>query len=360
MAYSTIDKSSSFVNGVLYTGNASTQSITGVGFQPDLNWIKCRAAAENHVVSDSVRGDSGAASGYYTLHTNTNAAQFGGAGNEYVSGLDSDGFSVGNNDQVNVAQTFVSWNWKAGTTSGLSGGTITPSAYSINTTSGIGIYKYSGNSTSGATIAHGLGAAPKMLITKKISATGDWHVAHQKNSVYPWNSYLYLNTNNTIQEENSATWFLNDTAPDATNITLGNGTGINATGSDYIIYAFTEVNGYSRFGSYLGNASADGPFVYTGFKPSIVMIKSFTVAESWWIWDNKRDLYNLTSHGLLPDLNNTEYNYTATDQVNLDLVSNGFKMRATDGAANGNGENYIYMAFGQPIISNSGICATAR
>ena len=150
MAFSTVNKSSLYQSNVLYTGNAGTQSITGVGFQPDLNWIKCRGAAENNVVSDSVRGDSGAASGYYYLHSNSDAVSGSGAGNAYVTALDSDGFSIGNNDQVNVAQAFTSWNWKAGTTSGITTNgstTITPTGYSFNATSGFSIVKFTGTAT---------------------------------------------------------------------------------------------------------------------------------------------------------------------------------------------------------------------
>ena len=340
------------MNAVLYTGNASTQSITGVGFQPDLNWIKCRGAAENHVVSDSVRGDSGAASGYYYLHTNTTGVSGSGAGNAYVTALDSDGFSIGNNDQVNVAQPFVAWNWKAGTTSGLSGGTITPSAYSINTTSGFGMYGYAGNSTAGATITHGLGAKPGWISCKRLNDTGGWTTY---NSGAGATKFAYLDLTD-IFDSGSTEW--NDTEPTTSVFSLGTHGTVNNSAGTYIAYVWADIPGYSNFGKYTGNGDANGPFVYTGFKPSWVVLKNTTEGGShyWEIYDNKRIGYQPNNYRLYPD--NTSIEPTTTDRI--DILSNGFKIRTTASHLNSNNENYIYAAFGQPIISNSGVCATAR
>ena len=353
MAYSTIDKSSLFQNNVLYTGNGSTQSITGVGFQPDFIWIKARNDTRNHQWQDSVRNSFD-----NIINSDSSGAQ--GTFTDGVTAVGSDGFSVGARAALNTtSDTLVAWNWKAGTTSGLSGGTITPSAYSINTTSKFGIYKYTGNGTSGATIAHGLGVAPKFLITKKISATGDWHVAHQYNSAYPWNSYLYLNSSDATQEENSATWFLNNTAPDATNITLGNGAGINGSSTDYIIYAWAPVNGYSDFGKYTGNGDSNGPMVYTGFKPSYIMIKCFSTtsggAGNWYIFDNKRIGYNIANYS--SKANDTDAEATSTY---LDIYSNGFKIRNAAADLNGSSNSYLYAAFGQSLVASNGVITTAR
>ena len=340
-----------FFSSKLYTGTGSSNAITGVGFQPDFTWIKNRVAADNHMLFNSPSGVT------KYVHSNLNTAET--TQTESLKTFDSGGFTVGTYGDVNTnTEDYASWNWKAGTTSGLSGGTITPSAYSINTTSKIGIYKYEGNSTSGATIAHGLGVAPKMLITKKVSATGDWHVAHKDNSAYPWNSYLYLNTTNSTQEENSATWFLNDTAPDATNITLGNGTGINVTSSDYIIYAFAPVKGYSAIGSYIGNVNADGPFVYTGFKPSFVLTKPINYASAWVISDNKRPGYNPAAASDLSLQPNTAG--AEITEARMDLLSNGFKINSAAGEVN-QAYNYMYIAFAaNPIVSSNDVPGTAR
>ena len=168
-AYTAIDDAGSFFSLKLWTGNSTTdRAMTGVGFQPDFLWIKGRNEGTDHELQDSVRGS--------TLYLNSNDDGAEATETEGVKSFDADGYTLGNANYWNwTAKTFVGWSWKAGTTSGVSGGTITPIGYSINTTAGFGIYEYTGNSTSGATIAHGLGVAPKFLITKKISATGNWH-----------------------------------------------------------------------------------------------------------------------------------------------------------------------------------------
>ena len=343
---------SDFFNTKLYTGNGSTQSITGVGFQPDLNWIKDNST-DRHNLTDAARGAT------YWIRSDQTAASTADA--NAMTAFNADGFSVGSTDAVNKnATSLISWNWKAGTTSGLSGGTITPSAYSINTTTKFGIYKYTGNATSGATIAHGLGVAPKFLITKKISTTGDWHVAHQGNGSYPWNSYVYLNTTDATQEENSATWFLNNTAPDATNITLGNGSGINSSGVDYIIYAWAPVSGYSSFGAYTGNGNADGSMIYTGFRPSLVITKYYGSGGTggWNIQDNIRNTYNpvdtLSSA-------NTDGAFSTSSGNAMDFLSNGFKWRANYSDGNTSGGKFVYAAFAEfPIVSSNSKSGTAR
>ena len=357
MAFSTIDKSSLFINSVLYTGNAGTQSITGVGFQPDLNWIKCRGAAENHNVSDSVRGDSGASSGYYVLNTNSTAISSSGSYNALVTALDSDGFSVGINDQVNIAQPFVAWNWKAGTTSGLSGGTITPSAYSINTTSGFGMYAYTGNSTAGATIAHGLGKKPALIICKRLNDTGGWSTYHQSLGA---TKFMYLDLSDG---EDTGSTFWNDTEPTTSVFSLGTHGTVNNSAGTYMAYVWTEVPGYSKISSYTGNNNTDGPFIFTGFEVSWVLIKKTNASGNYWtIWDKARtddsgNYGNPAGKILHPNVNNAE-NAGSVDEI--DFLSNGFKVRNTVTGINGSGDTMIYMAFGQPIISNSGICATAR
>ena len=343
-----------------YTGNGSTQSITGVGFQPGLNWIKDNST-DRHNLTDAARGAT------YWIRSDQTAASTADA--NAMTAFNADGFSVGTTDAVNkntIALT--SWNWKTGTSTGVSGGTITPSAYSINTTSKFGIYKYTGNATSGATIAHGLGVAPKLLITKKISTTGDWHVAHPGNT-YPWNSYLYLNSADAAQEVNSATWFLNDTAPDATNITLGNGAGINGSGVDYIIYAWAPVKGYSAFGVYEGNGNADGTFVYTGFQPEFIIAKNRDsggpAAYGWSMITNTYGMSGATTAN--PSYNELTQNFFADQAVArttgnaVDFLSNGFKWRSTGNAGNQSSSPFVYMAWAkQPLVSSNSKAGTAR
>ena len=351
MAFSTIDKSLLYQNQVLYTGNASTQSITGVGFQPDLLWIKCRGAVENQAVYDSVRGDSGQLSGYYELEPNNDAAEAAGAWNTLVSAIGSDGFSLGNNDQVNTASTFVSWNWKMGTTTGIAGSpSITPASYSFNATAGQSIIKYVGNGVSGATIPHGLSTAPKMVIIKNLTTQEGWVVGNESTG---WTKRMKMNT--TAAAVTSSAYF-NDTSPSTTLVTIGNDGGVNTNTDNYIAYCFSEVVGYSKINGYTGNGNADGTFVYTGFKPQFVFLKCSSDIESWPMFDNKRDGYNVANNSLVANSSAVEN----TGNADLDLLSNGFKFRRDTGYTNNSGSTYIYMAVGQPIISNSGVCANAR
>ena len=367
MAYTTINKSSDYQNTVLYTGNAGTQSITGVGFQPDLNWIKCRGAAENHVLSDSVRGDSGAASGYYTLNSNSDAVSSSGSGNAYVTALGSDGFSIGNNDQVNVAQPFASWNWKAGTTSGITTNgstTITPTGYSFNATSGFSIVKFTGNATSAQKIPHGLGAVPKFMMLKRLGSADDWYVYHYDISANPSSEFLILNTTAAVGNSGGA-W--SDTEPDSVNFTVGSRTNVNGT-DGMIAYCFAPITGYSKFGSYKGNGNVDGPFCFTGFKPSFVIMKRTDSTGNWSMFDNRRTgtttgstIGKANPSGLLihPDLSNAEVN-VASGGYDIDTLSNGFKLRNASGGYNTSGGTYIYMAFGQSLVGSNNVPCTAR
>ena len=357
MAFSTIDKSSSFMNPVLYTGNASTQSITGVGFQPDMIWTKCRGASENHTLVDSVRGDSGANTGYWYLQPDYDNADASGSGNTLIDAITSDGFNVGNNDQVNVAQPFASWNWKAGTTSGITTNgstTITPTGYSFNATSGFSIVKFTGTATSAQKIPHGLGVAPKFMMLKRLGSTDDWYVYHYGISANPSSEFLILNTTASIGNSGGA-W--SDTEPDSVNFTVGSRTNVNAT-DGMIAYCFAPITGYSKFGSYTGNGQADGTFVYTGFKPSFIICKKTNGADDWRILTENVNTRNTATN----EVNKNLYaqSNAAESGTSIDFVSNGMKIRSTSGGINGNGDTYIYMAFGQPIISNGGVCATAR
>ena len=356
MAYANISKPSLHMNSVLYTGNGSTQSITGVGFQPDLNWIKCRSASENHTLVDAVRGDSGLNTGYYYLQSNTTSDSQSGSGNTLVSALNADGFSIGNNDQVNAnTATFVAWNWKAGTTTGIAGSpSITPLGYSFNATSGFSAIKYEGTG-SAATLPHGLGVAPSMIIVKALVTSENWAVYHKS-----LGATKYIELNLTAAAGTSAVMW-NDTEPTSTLFTVNTNGGVNTSGNDYIAYCFADVKGYSKFGSFEGNLNADGPFVYTGFKPAFLLLKNADNSASgdeWFMEDAARSTYNPTGIKLSANLNNSE---TTGSWVDIDFLSNGFKIRTSDQGFNEH--TMIYMAFAsEPLVANVGssIPATAR
>ena len=346
MAFSAINKGSSFQNQVLYTGNAGTQSITNLGFQPDLTWIKSRSASTYHSLSDAVNGTD--------LQLGTNDSNAGDNFTTAITAFDSDGFSLGSNGNTNTgSRTFVGWNWKAGTTSGIATNgstTITPSAYSFNQTTGISIIKYTGNSTVGAKIPHGLGVAPKMIIVKSTTNAYEWAVYHASLGATKWVELQSAAAAST----GSIVW--NDTAPDSVNFTVASNNRTNGS-STYVAYCFAEVSGFSKFGSYIGNGNVDGTFVYTGFKPSFLLIKTTGAEDSWRLWDNARNTYNVMDITLRPNTADGDYVAAAN---NIDFLSNGFKLRTTSGGYNGSTDTLIYMAFGQPIISNSGTPATAR
>jgi len=334
----------------LFTGNASADNaITGVGFQPDLTWFKYRGG-DNWACSDAVRGSTEA------LHQNLTLAEYTNANG--CASFDADGFTVGTDSTWNSsgASGMATWNWKAGTTTGLSGGTITPSAYSINTTSGIGIYKYEGTG-SAATIAHGLGVAPKMIIVKDLDNADGWMTYHEGlGSGSPGGAYLVLNTAAAESTGNTSKW--NGTAPTDTVFSLGSAGDTNQSSTDFIAYVFADVKGYSKFGSYTGNGNADGTFVYTGFRPAFVLVKTASRAgtDAWCLFDNKREGYNVDNDALNPDTTAAER--TSDD---IDLLSNGFKLRNTVTDVNPSGETVIYAAFAEfPIVSSNDVPTVAR
>ena len=342
MAYTTINKSSSFMNTLLYTGNSSTQSITGVGFSPSFSWLKKRTATEGHNLFDTVRG---ATKSIMTSSTNAEATEA-----DKLTAFDADGFSLGSNSETNGAFDFVSWNWKAGTTSGLTGGTITPTSYSINATARQGIYKWAGTCSNG-TIAHGLGGTPKVMMVKQLNSTAGWQVYHWMLGA---TKVIYLNSTAT-PDTSSTVW--NDTEPNATTFALGTNTGTNDSGSDYIGYVFCDVPGYFTSGLYFGNYDTNGPMIYTGFRPSLVMVKCSNDTGNWLVFDNKRLGYNADNRYL--EANDTDAEATS---YTINIYSNGFKCTETSAGSdlNGNSDSYCWMAWGQTMVSSGNIVATAR
>ena len=338
MAYTTINKSTDHFNSKLYTGNGSTNAITGVGFQPDWVWCKKRNSAQDHGAVDSVRGVT------KVVYPNLSSAESTDANS--VTAFGTDGFTLGSSGDFNQnSDTYVSWSWKAGTTSGISAGsqTITPSSYSINTTAGFGIYKWSrtGASTTDY-FSHGLGATPTMAIQKRTDGVQDWYVNFTVRDGS--NDRMHLNKTDGLTDDST-------TLPTATNYYPKS----PETG-DYVTYLFTPIEGFSKFGKYYGNNNADGTFIYTGFKPGFVLLKRIDSGYSWAIVDSKRSTsgFNLTDKYLIPDTN------AAEQSASVDLLSNGFKLRSTAGGFNASA-TYVYMAFAEePLVSSNNLPATAR
>jgi hypothetical protein len=343
MAYTTIPKSSAYFNTKLYTGNVSTNAITGVGFQPDITWLKERDGTQDHYLYDAVRGVQNYLTPNLTTQEQANVTS--------LTAFNSDGFTLGSNTATNANNgLFASWNWKAnGSGATNTAGSINTTYTSANTTSGCSIITYTGNATAGATIGHGLGIKPSMVIIKNL-AGNDWIVYTQALTA---NKILYLNATSA---ENDNSVFFNDTEPTDSLITLGSISATNGSGA-MIAYCFSDVQGYSKQGSYIGNGNANGTFNYTGFKPAFVLTKnSSSGGSNWRIFDNQRLGYNVNNATLYPNLTNAE-----ADETSLDLLSNGFKMRGTTNDLNGSGQTYVYMAFAEePLVSTNGNAATAR
>ncbi len=350
MAYTTINKSTDYFNTKLYTGTGSSNAITGVGFQPDFTWLKKRSASGGHYLTDAVRGVT------KTIYSDGTDAE--GTVAQALTAFGADGFTVGTDSGVNAnTYTFASWNWKSGTTSGITtnGSTdTTPSSYSFNQTAGISIVKYSGSGSTPTKIAHGLGVAPKMIIVKRLTGTADWVVGHNS-MADDWTKYIYLSSTAASVTAGGAAW--ENTAPDTVNFTVGDNTQINASGSDYIAYCFAEKTGYSKFSSYKGNGDANGTFVYTGFKPAFVIIKKTTAGDDWYMNTGKINGYNVQNDFLAPNTNAAEVVDNTAQPI--DMLSNGFKMRGTGTGNNSSGVSYIYMAFAsEPLVGDNP--ATAR
>jgi len=348
MAYSTISKPGLHHNTVTYAGNGGTNAITGVGFQPDMVWTKNRSASANNLLYDAVRG-----AGYYLYPNLTNGQ--GGNGTSALDSFDSDGFTLDGGDDSNVnGQNGVAWTWKGGNSAGSSNtdGSIT-STVSANTTAGFSIVKYTGTGAT-ATVGHGLGAVPGMLIIKRYSDAGEqWTIYHKSLGN---TKHILFTTGAAVTQAN----YWNDTSPTSSVWTMGNQSEVNGNGTTNICYAFAEKQGYSKFGSYTGNGNGpDGTFVYTGFKPAFLLIKRTDTTKNWFLHDYKRLGYNPKNEYLHPNLNSAE-----TTSTELDILSNGFKLLNSGSGHNASGGTYIYMAFAEePIVANvgaNGIPATAR
>ena len=329
MAYTTINKSTAHFNTNLWLGNTSGQTISGVGFKPDLNWSKCRSNGYSHQLIDSVRG--------ITKQLNSNDSQPEGTNANGITAFNSDGYSIGTQPEFsNNGNTFAGWSWKGGgTASSNTNGSIT-SSVSANPTAGFSISKYTGTG-SNATVGHGLGAVPKMIIVKKLSGADSWTIYHAS-----LGATKKINFDTGAEGTQSDRW--NDTSPTSSLFTVGTNGSVNASSGTYIAYCFAEKQGYSKFSSYEGNGNADGTFIYTGFKPAWLMIKrAVGGSDRWVIIDNKRNSFNVSNTGLYAD--DAQVENSTTSEQGLDILSNGFKIRNSNTKTNTSGAKYIYMAF---------------
>jgi len=336
MAYTTINKPSDYFNTVLYTGNNSTQSITGVNFQPDLVYVKGRNTATRYpTMFDSVRGA--------TKRLTTNSTNAEDTHPTMLTSFDSDGWTTGADDQTNgSSETYVSWNWLAGGT-GVSNtdGSIT-STVSANTTSGFSIVTWTSTATSNESVGHGLGTTPKIVLMKTRNVTGDWYF--YTTIIDGTNDYLVLNATN-------AKGNAGESVPTSSVFYQSQG-----SGNTNVAYCFAEKKGFSKFGTYAGNADNNGPFIYCGFSPSLIITKRTDTTGDWFIYDNKRPSYNVVNQTLNPNTSDVEESTRV-----IDLLSNGFKQRAGYNDTNASGGTYIYMAFAEnPLVTSTKLPATAR
>jgi len=329
--YTTIDNPELYFQTKIYTGNGTNSTaITLDGdenMQPDLVWTKCRSHTVDHGVQDSVRGVG------KVFHTNSTSAE--GTDNWLLS-LDSDGFTLSNSNEVNQStRTFVAWCWKE------------------SATAGFDIVTYTGND-SARTISHSLSAVPHMMIVKVRDTSDGWMIYHTDNTSGPETDFLRLD-NTDATTDNANMW--NDTAPTSSVFTVGIDGGVNADTESYINYLFTNIQGYSKFGTFTGNGNDNGPFVYTGFRPAWILTKKASQSSEWHIYDNKRVTFNPNDNVLSP---NGNYADSINANCNTDFLSNGFKLRNSNDNRNDNGETHIYAAFAEaPFVNSKGVPCNA-
>ena len=342
-----INKPSLHFNTVLYTGNGGTQSITGVGFQPDWIWIKCRSDADDHTATDAVRGNT------KVIYPNGTAVE--GTSSSRITSFDSDGFSLGSSGDTNSnSRTFASWNWKAnGAGSSNSDGSIT-STVSVNTTAGFSIVSYTGTG-SNATVGHGLGSAPGWIVLKNRTTNRNWEILHHKNTASPATQQLEFITDATA----TVTTQWNSVMPTSSVFSIGTNDSTNKSGNSFVAYCFAEKNGYSKFGTYTGNGDVDGPMIYCGFKPAWGIFKRTNSTGNWIMMDNKRSPFNEMQKNLF--VNTTAAEDSSTSYNDFDFLSNGVKIREDNNDINASGSTYIYMLFAEnPIVGTNNVVATAR
>ena len=340
--YTTIDDPAQYFQTVTYSGNGSNDhTITGVGFNADFVWNKLRNGTDDHRLFNQVAGID-----KYLESSNTDTEV-----TDAILTTNSDGYVLTNAGEVNSGSgTYVGWNWKAnGSGSSNTDGSINTTATSANTTAGFSIVTWTGDEGSSATLGQGLGAVPKMIITKGRTYASSWATFHASMGATKWFQMCETDAVATA----STIW--NDTEPTSTLFTVGSSNQVNDA-YNYLAYVFAEKQGFSKFGSYVGNGNADGPFVYTGFRPAFILYKNTARAISWLIHDNKRLGYNVNNDEQHPDTDAAD----GTDD-RADILSNGFKIREDSALMNTDGETVIYAAFAEaPFCNSSGVPCNAR
>jgi hypothetical protein len=349
-AYTAIDNPELYFQTELWTGDQSNNPRTLDGsedMQPDFVWVKGRSFADTGGIFDSVRTAT-----KLLIPSGTGAESTVA---ESLKSFDSDGFTMGTESALNKSSnTMVAWCWKAGgSASSQTDGTIDTSR-SVSTTAGFSIATYTGNGTNGATRGHGLGVVPHFIIVKNRTDGVKWYVYHHKNTAAPETDYLELNANSATTDQGG--W--NDTAPTSTLVTTADGSEVNQSSKNYVMYSWAGIQGFSKFGSYTGNGNADGAFVYTGFKPAYVICKNISGTGNWGIKTAKSQVYNGADVTLFANSTGAE---SAFSDNKVDLLSNGFKILTASSDFNTSGSTYIYMAFAEaPLVNSEGVPCTAR
>lgn len=341
-----------------YEGTASTNAQTGIDFQPDLVWLKNIDSAGDWSCYDAIRGSTKA-----LMQDNNGEEQTYSTG---LTSFDADGFTVGTQAVVNGSgHTIGNWNWKAGTTSGITTNgstTITPSSYSFNTGAGFSILKYTGNGTSGAKLAHGLGGTPDFYMIKDITNANNWRVYHVgiNGSGYSSQGDYQLTLDDTSARDDQPD-FTNDTVPDAVNISLGDQGKVNSNATTYICYAWRNIKGLSQFGYSSANGEVNGNFHYTSFRPAMVLYKKYSSTSGWLLYSDQLGSPWNVDEGVTGTTAYQEVHAAGTNQTDkpIHIFSNGFKV--VDGAAEVNSGSYVWCAWAaQPLVSSTGTPATAR
>jgi hypothetical protein len=326
------------MDATLYTGTGTSQVIVNQGqFKPDFVWQKPRSEVASHRLVDSVRGVNN------VIYSNQTAAE--SAETNTLTAFNSNGFTGGGSNAVTSGNTAVAWQWQAGqgsTVSGTGTGGVTSVTYSANTTAGFSIVQYTETSSSG-TATHGLGVAPSFIITKDLGGANNWNCYHVSLGA---TKRIQLNST-AAADVQAGVW--NNTAPTSSVFTFNNAF-YAASNDNIVVYAWAEIAGFSAFGSYTGNGSADGPFVYTGFRPKYIIVKqSSSAGNAWQVLDSSRNTYNKADNALFPNTSGAE----TTGNATFDFLSNGFKVRTADGTVNTSSSTYIYMAFAENPFKNA-------
>jgi hypothetical protein len=350
MAYTNIDDPSAYFQALAYTASTATpsQTFTNDGnsdLKPDLLWVKNRSGwgSRNHVLWDSSRGTNANLTPNETTAEQTTSYQT----------FNTNGFTVPEGFATAYSAPYVAWQFKAngGTTASNTDGNTTTTVQA-NQDAGFSIVTYTGTGSGSQTMGHGLGVTPNIVLTKARSGTSNWSFNGNFGGMTYGTNRLLLNTTAALTADTNEV-----TAASSTTFTGGGSSGVNSNGSTFVAYCFAEKQGYSKFGKYVGNGSANGAFVYTGFKPAFFLLKKTSAADGWRLFDNKRAGYNDDNYRLAPDATDAED--TATTY--LDILSNGVKIRGTAGSFNQSGGTFIYMAFAEhPFVNSKGVPTTAR